>query len=67
MLAVSKFSGLVGVVAVDSVDVAGGGGGSIDGAGDGLERGSGSSGIGSSADDVSIVKCLVTGGDSLKV
>jgi hypothetical protein len=34
----------------------------IDGAGLGFETGSGSEGMGSSADDVSIVICFVTGG-----
>lgn len=46
----------------------GGGGGSItDRAAEGFASGSGSEGIGSSADEVSIVMCLVTGGDCLKV
>lgn len=46
----------------------GGGGGSMtDGAGEGLERGSGSDGIASSADEVSIVMCFVAGGEVLMV
>jgi hypothetical protein len=54
--------------AIGSEDGGGGGGGSItDGAGDGLESGSGSDGIGSSADEVSIVMCFVVGGDVLRV
>lgn len=44
----------------------GGGGGSMT-AEEGLETGSGSAGIGSSAEDVSIVICFVTGGDCLSV
>jgi len=47
----------------DVSETTGGGGGSIiEAAGDGLERGSPSDGMASSADDVSIVICLVTGG-----
>lgn len=38
-----------------------------DGAGEGLEMGSGSAGIGSSSEDVSMVICFVTGGFSLRV
>jgi len=38
-----------------------------EGAGDGFERGSGSKGIGSSDDVVSMVKCLVAGGDCRSV
>lgn len=50
------------------VAVEGGGGGSItEGAGEGFERGSGRDGIGSSADDVSIVMFLVVGGDWRRV
>lgn len=46
----------------------GGGGGSMtEGAGDGLERGSGSEGMASSADEVSMVMCFVTGGEVLRV
>ncbi len=37
-----------------------------EGAGDGFERGSGSGGMGSSAEEVSIVMCLVVGGDCLR-
>lgn len=52
---------------IGSEDGGGGGGGSItEGAGDGLESGSGSDGIGSSDDDVSIVMCLVVGGEVLR-
>lgn len=51
--------------AIGSAD--GGGGGSItEGAGDGFESGSGSDGIGSSADEVSIVMCFVVGGELLR-
>lgn len=47
---------------VSDAGAAGGGGGSItDEAGDGFETGSGSNGIGSSADEVSMVMCLVGG------
>ncbi len=49
----------------DAAEV-GGGGGSMT-AGEGLEMGSGSAGIGSSAEDVSIVMCFVTGGVCLSV
>lgn len=46
----------------------GGGGGSMtEVAGDGFETGSGREGIGSSADDVSMVICLVAGSDCLRV
>lgn len=46
----------------------GGGGGSMtDIAGDGFESGSGSDGIGSSDEEVSMVMCLVLGGDVLRV
>lgn len=46
----------------------GGGGGSMtDGAGDGFERGSGSDGMASSADDVSMVMLFVVGGEVLRV
>jgi hypothetical protein len=46
----------------DVTDVVGGGGGSINcAAGEGLDTGSGSKGIGSS-EDVSMVMCFVTGG-----
>lgn len=46
----------------------GGGGGSMtEGTGDGLERGSGSDGIASSDDEVSIVICFVTGGEVRRV
>lgn len=48
-------------------DEGGGGGSMTDGAGDGLERGSGRDGIASSADEVSIVIFLVTGGEVLRV
>jgi hypothetical protein len=49
---------------VDAADVGGGGGGGsiTEGAGDGFEIGSGNAGMGSSADDVSMVICLVAGG-----
>lgn len=58
---VSPLVGLAGVE-VTSVAAAGGGGGSMTGAGDvGLERGSGSDGISSSAEEVSMVICLVWG------
>lgn len=65
---VSRLGGFDGVV-LDGSLATGGGGGSItdEGAGDGLEMGSGSDGIGSSADEVSIVMCFVTGGDCLNV
>lgn len=64
---VSKFRDLDGVVTFSGSDpaaeVGGGGGGSMtEGAGDGLEMGSGSAGIGSSAEDVSMVICFVTCG-----
>jgi hypothetical protein len=39
----------------------------IEGAGDGLDRGSGRAGIGSSAEDVSMVMYFVVGGDCLRV
>lgn len=53
---------------IGSDEGGGGGGGSItEGAGDGLESGSGSDGIGSSGDEVSIVMCFVTGGEALRV
>lgn len=47
----------------------GGGGGSISWfvGGEGPETGSGSAGIGSSAEEVSIVMCFVTGGDCRRV
>lgn len=48
-------------------DEGGGGGSMTDGVGEGLERGSGSDGMGSSADEVSIVICFVIGGDVLRV
>lgn len=51
-------------VEVGSATAAGVGGGSItDKAGDVIERGSGRYGIESSADEVSMVMCLVGGGD----
>lgn len=57
---------LLGVAAVSLV-VGGGGGSMTEGAGDGLDRGSGRAGIGSSAEDVSMVMCFVVGGDCLSV
>ena len=62
---VSAFKPFDGVEEVSEAEDAGGGGGSITdaGAGDGLERGSGRAGIGSSAEDVSMVMFLVIGGD----
>lgn len=49
-------------------DGVGSGGGSMtDGAAAGLETGSGREGMVSSAEDVSIVTCLVTGGDWRRV
>ena len=48
-------------------DDGGGGGSMTDVAGDGFERGSGSDGIGSSDEEVSIVMCFVLGGDVLRV
>lgn len=48
-------------------DDGGGGGSMTDGAGDGFERGSGSDGIASSEDDVSMVICFVAGGEVLRV
>lgn len=66
---VSKFRCLDGVdnfSGSGAEDVGGGGGGSIT-AGSGLEIGSGRAGMGSSAEDVSIVMCFVTGGDCLSV
>lgn len=47
----------------------GGGGGSMteEGAGEALVSGSGNEGIGSSADELSIVMCFVTAGDCLRV
>lgn len=66
---VSRFSGFASDLSPSVADdEEGGGGGSMtDGAGDGFEIGSGRAGMGSSADDVSIVMCLVTGGDCLRV
>ena len=68
------FDGVLGVfsgslVVLVAAAAAGRGGGSIteETAGDGLETGSGKAGIGSSADDVSIVMCFVVGGDVLRV
>lgn len=64
---VSKDSDFDGVL-VASPEVFGGGGGSMDGAGEaGLERGSGSDGMSTSAEDVSMVMCFVVGGDCLSV
>lgn len=59
---------LAGVVAFSASGAAevGGGGGSMT-AGEGFEIGSGRAGIGSSAEEVSMVMCLVTGGDCLRV
>ena len=51
----------------DSVGAGGGGGSITDGAGEGFCKGSGREGMGSSADEVSIVMCLVAGGDCLSV
>jgi hypothetical protein len=66
--AVSRLRGAVLVVGVGVSTETGGGGGSItEGAGDGLESGSGNAGMGSSADDVSMVMFFVTGGDVLRV
>lgn len=48
---------------VSDVFAGGGGGSIIEGAGDGLERGSGRAGMGSSEEDVSMVIFRVTGGD----
>jgi hypothetical protein len=50
-----------------SRDVGGGGGSITDGAGEGLDKGSGRGARGSSEDDVSMVMCLVTGGLCLSV
>ncbi len=59
---VSALVGLTGVE-VTSATATGGGGGSMTGAGDvGLDSGSGSDGISTSAEEVSIVICLVFGG-----
>jgi len=56
-------SALEGFTCADVASQVGGGGGSITcDPGDGPDRGSGSSGIGSSAEDVSIVICLVVTG-----
>lgn len=49
-----------------SAEEVGGGGGSMT-AGSGFEIGSGRAGIGSSAEEVSIVICFVIGGDCLNV
>lgn len=58
----------VDVAGSPSTTVGGGGGSMTDGAGDGpFDRGSGSEGIGSSADEVSIVICFVGGGDCRRV
>lgn len=58
---VSRLAALEGVE-VTSATAAGGGGGSMTGAGDaGVESGSGSDGMSSSADEVSIVICFVCG------
>lgn len=58
----------LGIAAASLGLVEGGGGGSMtDGASDGFDRGSGRAGIGSSAEDVSMVMCFVVGGDVLRV
>lgn len=55
------FVSVLALLAMGSAE--GGGGGSMtDGAGEGFESGSGNDGIASSADEVSIAMCLVTGG-----
>lgn len=63
----SMLLGLAGVEVV-SETIAGGGGGSMTGAGEvGRERGSGSDRMSSSAEDVSMVICLVGGGEVRRV
>ena len=66
---VSRLKPLDDDIEPSAVADAGGGGGSMteDGAGEGLDSGSGNDGIGSSADEVSIVMCFVTGGLCLSV
>lgn len=59
---VSMLRGFEGVdLSGSGAEDVGGGGGSMM-VGDGLDIGSGSAGIGSSADEVSMVMCWVTGG-----
>lgn len=60
-------SGLLVGVDESGTEVGGGGGSITEVAAAGFETGSGSAGIGSSGDDVSMVMCLVTGGDVRRV
>lgn len=53
--------------ALVEVSVGSGGGSMTEGVADGLETGSGRDGMVSSADEVSMVTCLVTGGDWRRV
>lgn len=68
---VSEFGNLEGVadlsLSTAPVDDGGGGGSMTDGAGEGLESGSGSAGMASSGEEVSMVICFVVGGDCRKV
>lgn len=65
---VSTDSDFDGVLVASPEEVFGGGGGSMEGAGEaGLERGSGNDGMSTSAEDVSMVICFVVGGDCLSV
>lgn len=57
---------MLSVLAAASAEDGGGGGSITEGAGDGLESGSGRDGMGSSDDEVSIVMFLVTGGEVRK-
>lgn len=63
----TPFDGAPPSAAVVEAGVGSGGGSMTDGAVDDLETGSGKEGMVSSAEDVSMVTCLVTGGDWRRV